>query len=254
MVRSAVRLCVTIQSLAVPTYVWLRTSADSQTRCGVAPFQLLLRAAETSQHSDGHVGDASTSRVVLTSSPAFVDEYIALAASYVAPAPVAEYIAPAESFVAPASVVENLSPAVSCTAPSPDVEYLAPAESYTAPALVVEYISPAPVGYAAPPPDHIAPVRYAAPAPVGEKNLACARMNTMRLRLQRTQCMPLRHRSLRRSLHLPQCLTLLSTWRLCLRGTQHLHRVSNTWPWRQSWAQHQYPSLKTSQRFRVPLS
>ena len=55
MVKSAVRLRVTIQPLAVPTYVWLRTSADddiwrqyqrsqrfwyqrSQRRCGVTLF------------------------------------------------------------------------------------------------------------------------------------------------------------------------------------------------------------------------
>ena len=40
---------------------------DHHRRCGVTPFQLLLRAAETGQHSDGHVDGASTSRVVLIS-------------------------------------------------------------------------------------------------------------------------------------------------------------------------------------------
>ena len=85
------------------------------------------------------------------------------------------------------------------------------------------------------------PVEYAAPAPVVNisrlRQLARLSMNTMRLRLQRTQCTPLWHRSSRTALHLSWCPTphlhlSLSTWRLRWRG--------------QSWAQHQYPSLVTS--------
>ena len=65
------------------------------------PFKLLLRAAETLRHNDGHVGGASTSRVAL----APVDKHITFAASSVAPLPVVEYIAP--------------GPAVPCAALAP---------------------------------------------------------------------------------------------------------------------------------------
>ena len=99
MVRSAVRLCVTIQSLAVPTYVWLRTSADDdiwrQYQRSQRPWY------QRSQRRCG-VGGVSTSRVA----PAHVDEYITLAASYATPAPWDKYITRASSRdAAPAPVV-----------------------------------------------------------------------------------------------------------------------------------------------------
>ena len=65
LVGSAVNLCVTIQSLAVPTchpgHVWVRTSPDGhlapvQRSCGVTPFDCCCVQQGTLRHSEGHVG------------------------------------------------------------------------------------------------------------------------------------------------------------------------------------------------------
>ena len=103
-------------------------------------------------------------------------------------------------------------------APAHVVVYIASAGK-AALASVVEYISPALAGYATPAPvgEHIspAPVGYAAPA---------RSTSALRLRLQRTQCTPHQHLSLKASLQLLQCLTLLmrpwmGTLSLRLQGT-----------------------------------
>ena len=127
------------------------------------------------QHSDGHVGGASTSRVA----PAHVDEYTSLAASYVTSAPVDKYITPAPAVscvqhppCSTAPVMEYIAPSASYITPAPVVEHVAPAESNVTPAPVNGRIEPVSAVDAAPAPfvkylSHAA-VGGTAPGPVNE--------------------------------------------------------------------------------------
>ena len=182
MVRSAVKLCVT-NSVAVPTNVWLHTSADediwrqyqrrqrrcyqrSQTRHTVTLLNCCCVWGTTRQHPHCRTLRPSwcSSQCLtlllrpLISTPCLhrqrtPHQHLSVTTSrpapvgYAARAPVLEYIAPASSYVTPAPVDEYFTPALAVNA---------------APTTVVGFIPPAPVVV------YLAPAGNAAPAPVDE--------------------------------------------------------------------------------------